>query len=166
MEIKELIKKYGEGKGEKTMWKSVDIISDMLDEKLTPEEKECFERRMYALMQGPHYDEHFAKEQVAKMFYTDAKGVRHTAPYWTDEQVKDVYAAYKSGLAGIDHTFWDFYVALNMTKSDNCNLYRHWWPEADEAELTQKVAEATVNWLADEDNPLGEGRVWNYFNKS
>ena len=75
-----------------------------------------------------------------------------------------MYAAYKSKLAE-SNTFWDFYVALNMTKSDNCNLFRSWWPDADEAVLTQKVAEATVNWMDDEDNPLGEGRVWNYFNK-
>lgn len=164
MTIKELIKTYGEGKGEKTMWKSVDIISDMLDQKMTPEEKSDFEREMYALMQGPHYDEYFAKEQVRHMYYTDAKGVKHAAPYWTDEQVREVYAAYKSKLTE-GYTFWDFYVALNMTKSDNCNLFRSWWPDADEAVLTQKVAEATVNWMDDEDNPLGEGRVWNYFNK-
>lgn len=163
MTIKELIKKYGEGKGTDTMWKSVDIISDMLDKKLTAEEKADFERYMYALMQGPHYDEHFAKEQVQKMFYTDPKGVKHQAPYWTDEQVKQVYTAYKSGIEPTT-SFWDFYVALNMVKSDNCNLFRLWWPDAEETLLTQKVAEATVNWLNDEDNPLGEGRTWKYFN--
>lgn len=163
MEIKDLIKKYGEGKGEATMWKSVAIISELLEEKLTEEERDALERRMYALMQGEHYDEYFAKKQAAAMFYTDPKGTRHYAPYWTDDDVKQVWTAYKSKVHE-DATFWDFYVALNMTKSDNCNMFRLWWPEADEATLTQKVAEATVNWLNDEDAPQGQPRTWRYFN--
>lgn len=163
MNTKELIKKYGEGKGEATMWKSVDIISEMLDEKLTPEEKTCLEKKLYALMQGEHYDEYFAKMQVEQMYYTDPKGEKHYAPYWTDDDVKQVYAAYKGKIHG-EVTFWDFYVALNMTKSDNCNLFKSWWPDADVPTMTQKIAEATVNWLNDEDAPQGEARVWRYFN--
>ena len=77
--------------------------------------------------------------------------------------MKQVWTAYK-GKVHEDATFWDFYVALNMTKSDNCNMFRLWWPEADEATLTQKVAEATVNWLNDEDAPQGQPRTWRYFN--
>lgn len=163
MNTKELIKKYGEGKGEATMWKSVDIISEMLDGKLTPSEKDCLEIKLYALMQGEHYDEHFAKRQVAKMFYTDPQGTKHEAPYWADDDVKQVYAAYKGKIKG-EVAFWDFYVALNMIKSDNCNLFRSWWPDADASVMTQKIAEATVNWLNDEDSPQGEPRVWRYFN--
>ncbi len=162
MTTKELIKKYGEGKGEKVMWQSVDIISEALDAKLTPEEMDALERRMYELMQGPHYDEYFAKKQVEQMFYIDKKGEKHQAPYWTDDAVKQVWTRYKSGIDS-SYTFWDFYVVLNMIKSDNCNMFHAWWPEADEATLTQKVAEASVNWLMDDDDPLGGGRVWKYF---
>lgn len=163
MEVKDLIKKYGEGKGEATMWKSVAVISEMLEEKLTPEEKVCLEKKLYALMQGEHYDEYFAKMQVKQMYYTDPKGEKHYAPYWTDDDVKQVYAAYRGKIRG-DVTLWDFYVALNMTKSDNCNLFKSWWPDADVPTMTQKIAEATVNWLNDEDSPQGEARVWRYFN--
>ena len=163
MTTKELIKKYGEGKGEAVMWKSVDLISEWLDEKLTPAEMECLEKKMYALMVGEHYDEYFAKKQVEHIYYTDEKGVKHQAPYWTDDEVKQVYAAYKAKLKG-DVTFWDFYVALNNTKADNCVLFRSWWPDADAAVMTQKIAEATVNWLNDEDAPQGDARVWGYFN--
>ena len=163
MNTKELIKKYGEGKGEATMWKSVDLISEMLDEKLTPEEMDCLEKKMYALMQGEHYDEYFAKKQVEQMFYTDLQGVKRYAPYWTDDDVKQVYAVYRNKIKS-DANFWDFYVALNMTKSDNCILFHSWWPDADVSVMTQKVAEATVNWLNDEDSPQGEARVWRYFN--
>lgn len=163
MEIKQMIKKYGEGKGTDVMWKSVDLISEMLDDKLTPEEKECLEKKMYAMMNGEHYDEYFAKKQVAHIYYTDEKGVKHPAPYWADDEVKQVFNAYKAKLKP-DVTFWDFYVALNNTKADNCVLFRSWWPDADATALTQKIAEATVNWLNDEDAPQGDARVWGYFN--
>ena len=163
MKIKELIKKYGEGKGEAVMWKSVDMISEMLDDKLTPAEVDCIEKKMYAMMNGEHYDEYFAKKQVSCMFYTDPQGMKHEAPYWTDDDVKQVWAAYRAKIKG-DVNFWDFYVALNMIKSDNCNLFRSWWPDADVATMTTKIAEATVNWLNDEDSPQGDARVWRYFN--
>lgn len=163
MTIKELIKKYGEGKGEATMWQSVEMISEWLDAKMSEEERECMERKMYALMQGRHYDEYFAKQQVGKMFFTDKQGEKHQAPYWTDDQVKQVWTAYKNKVM-TDAGFWDFYVALNMTKADNCVLFRSWWPDADEALMTQRIAEATVNWLNDEDAPQGDARVWGYFN--
>ena len=163
MTTKELIKKYGEGKGEATMWKSVDVISGMLDEKLSPAEMDTLEKKLYALMQGRHYDEYFAKKQMEHIFYTDENGKKHQAPYWTDDEVKQVYATYRNKLRG-DVTLWDFYVALNNTKADNCVLYRSWWPDADVTTMTQKIAESTVNWLNDEDAPQGEARVWNYFN--
>lgn len=163
MEVKDLIKKYGEGKGEATMWKSVDIISEMLEEKLTPEEKACLEKKLYALMQGEHYDEHFAKAQVSQMYYTDPQGEKHYAPYWTDDEVKQVWIHAKPRIK-TDANMWDFYVALNMTKSDNCNLFKSWWPDATNEELSKRIIDATVNWLNDEDAPQGEARVWRYFN--
>ena len=163
MTTKQLIQKYGEGKGTDTMWKSVDMISEVLDDKLSPEEKSCLEKKLYAMMNGEHYDEHFAHKQVEHIYYTDLQGVKHQAPFWTDDDVKQVYAAYKSRIKG-DVNFWDFYVALNNTKADNCNLFRQWWPDADVSTMTQKIAEATVNWLNDEDAPQGDARVWRYFN--
>ena len=147
------------------MWQSVELISSMLDAKLTPSEMECLEKKMYAMMQGEHYDEYFAKKQTEHIYYTDENGKKHQAPYWTDDEVKQVYAAYKNRLKG-DVTFWDFYVALNNTKADNCVLFRSWWPDATMEVLTQKIAEATVNWLNDEDAPQGEARTWRYFNAS
>lgn len=166
MTTKELIKKYGEGKGEKVMWQSVDIISAALDAKLSPEEMDQLECRMYELMQGPHFDEYFAEKQVQEMYYTDLKGEKREAPYWTADAVKQVWTQYRNKIRDQSYTFWDFYVVMNMIKSDNCNLYRGWWPDADDSILTQKIAESSVNWLNDEDDPLGGGRAWRYFNRN
>ena len=164
MSTKDLIKKYGEGKGTDAMWKSVDMISEVLDEKLTPEEMECLEKKMYAMMMGEHYDEYFAKKQVAQMFYTDKQGVKHEAPYWTDDDVKTVWASVRPKIAG-GYTMWDFYVALNMIKSDNYNMLLRWFPNATDADMTAKMVDMAVNWLNDEDDPSDGVKVWYYFNK-
>lgn len=165
MSTKDLVKKYGEGKGEKVMWQAVDIISAALDNKLSPAEMDELERKMYALMQGCHYDEYFAYKEVEGMFFTDMKGVKHDAPYWTVDAVKQVWMQCKGKVQDQTYNFWDFYVLMNMTKSDNCNLLRGWFPDATEEEMTAKLAEMAVNWLNDEDDPFGGGKVWGYFNK-
>lgn len=164
MTITELIKKYGEGKGEATMWKSVEVFSQFIDQKLNDDERDALERRMYAIMQGEHYDEYFAKKQVEKMYYTDTAGKKHYAPYWQPEEVKSVYNAVKEHFHGTVN-MWDFYVAINMIKSDNCVMFRKWWPDATDEVLTEKIVEATINWLNDEDAPQGEPRTWRYFNQ-
>lgn len=164
MNTKELIKKYSAGKGTDIMWKSVDIISDILDEKLSPAEMEQFEKKMYSMMQGKHYDEYFAKKEVEGMYYTDEHGERHESPYWTDGEIKAVWQSVQPKIMG-DYTMWDFYVAMNMTKSDNCNMLRRWFPEATIDEMTKMLVDMAVNWLNDEDDPSGGVKVWYYFNK-
>ena len=58
------------------------------------------------------------------------------------------------------YNMWDFYVALNMIKSDHCNLFRKWWNGASDSEIEKRYIEATVNYLNDEDNPLNtDGKV-------
>lgn len=163
MNFKELIKKYGEGKGVDVMWTSVDMISEVLDQKLSPAEKDTLEKKMYAQMQGEHYDEYFAKKEVCGMYYTDSQKMRHEAPYWTDDDIKTLWQSVKSKVEG-DYTLWDFYVAMNMIKSDNCNMLRRWFPEATEQEMTAKLVDMTINWLNDEDDPSDGVKVWAYFN--
>ena len=160
--IYDIIKTYGKGKGEDTMRRSVKALSDSLRHKLAPEDYNLVERDIYRSMAGGHYNEQFAKEDVEKMYYEQG-GVRHYAPYWTDDQISSVYNNVKSELPS-GYNLWDFYVAINMIKSDCCNLYKRWWAGASEGELEQKVVEATVNYFNDPDNPYGTEKVWYYLN--
>lgn len=160
----QFIKKYGEGKGEAMMWKSVEIISDALDKHMDEATRTALTRRLYGEMAGGHYDESFAKEDVKKMYYTDTDGQKKYAPYWTDEQVREVYNSVKAEVPKA-YNFWDFYVALQMIKSDNCPLMRKWFPDATPEDMDKKFVELTLNWLKDEDNPFGSEKVWGYLNR-
>lgn len=144
------------------MWESVRMLSETLQEKLTKEEYADVERDMYYSMVGGHYNEQYAHEDVAQMYY-ERDGKKWYAPYWTDQQVEQVYNNVRDKIPS-EYNMWDFYVALNMVKSDNCNLFRHWWQGAEDTEIEKKVVEATVNYLDDPDNPYGTEKVWCYLN--
>lgn len=158
----ELIKKYSDGNDESVMWKSVEVISDAIENGMGEDDKKKLSRKIYCEMVGGHYNEEFALEDVKKMYYTDADGSKKYAPYWTPEQAKEVYSSISNLIP--KYNFWDFYVALNMVKSDNCLLLKKWFPNANADEMTKKIVEMTVNWLSDEDNPFGTEKVWKYMN--
>jgi hypothetical protein len=160
----QFIKKYGEGKGEAMMWKSVEIISDEMEKHMDEATRTALMRRLYGEMAGGHYDEAFAKEDVRKMYYIDTDGQKKYAPYWTDEQVREVYNSVKAEVPKA-YNFWDFYVALQMVKSDNCPLMRKWFPDATPEDMDKKFVELTLNWLKDDDNPFGSEKVWGYLNR-
>ena len=166
MNIFELIERYGRGKGNSVLMESMEILSNSIEGMATPEEKNCIIKELYRKLHGAHYDEYFAKEQVEKMYFTDRTGAKRNAPYWTIDDVKVIYDKIKNKIPEA-YNFWDFYVALNMIKSDSCKLIISWFPNATEGELSDKYAEMTANWLDDEDNPLGEGvKIWCYFNRA
>ena len=162
MTLYEMTKMYGEGKGESMMWKVVEAVSCAIEKSMPEEGKEELMRTLYEKMSGGHYNEDYAKSDVEKMYYVE-DGKKHFAPYWTDEQVKSVYESVKPHIPSA-YNFWDFYVALQMVKSDHCPLLKKWFPSATDEELTKKVVELTINWLADEDNPFGKEKVWGYLN--
>lgn len=151
--IKDIIKKYGNSTS------TVDLLSDKLKEFVPESEYEDLAKDIYESSQGKHFDEDFANEQISKMYYEEG-GMKHYAPYWND--VTPLYAANKRKLTQ-PYNKWDFEVALNMIKSDNCPLLKVWFPDADEKELQEKIVELTINWLNDDDNPYGDTKIWSYF---
>lgn len=161
--IYDIIKTYGKGKGEDTMWKSVKAMSETLREMLSPEDYCHLERMMYCTMAGGHYNEEYAHQDVKGMYYTTRTGEKVYAPYWTDEQVEQIYSKVRKNLPDA-YNFWDWYVTLNMTKADNCNLFLRWWQGSSDEEREQRVIEMAVNWLCDDDNPYGDEKIWSYLN--
>ena len=158
----EMIKKNGTGKGEPVMWRSVKVISDAVEEHMDEDAKHELMRDVYAEMAGGHYNEQMAMEDVSKMYYTDEDGKKMYAPYWTKEQVAGVYDSVKSEIP--EYNMWDFFVTLQMVKSDNCPMLKKWFPNATPEEMTQKFVAMAVNWLKDEDNPFGTEKIWKYLN--
>ena len=161
MTLYELTKKYGEGKGESMMWSTLKTVSDAVESSMDEEAKHKMMRNLYSQMSKCHYDQEYAMEDVAKMYYMDEQGRKHSAPYWTEAQVKEVYETVKKDIPAT-YNFWDFFVTLQMIKSDNCKLYHEWFPDATDEQIEKKFVQSAVNYLNDADNPYGDHKIWGY----
>ncbi len=159
MTLYELTKKYGEGKGEDMMWKTVHIISDAVESGMDDAHKAALMRKVYGVMSDGHYNEESAREDVAKMFYLDADGERHDAPYWPEESVKAIYDGIRNKIP--DYNFWDFYTTMSMIASDNWCMLKRWFPGADTSDMNERIAEMSLAWLNDDDWPT-KTKIWDY----
>lgn len=149
---------------EKIMFASIDDVQELLMtiKEPHPDLYWKFIKRQHEHLFGCHYNEVFGMWRIEQMFYKDKKGDVHRAPHWTKEQHKAAYDKVKSQIPA-SYNCWDFAVALESQHADTICLYRTWWPEATDADLDQKVIEATVNFLNDDDNP--ENKVWDMYEK-
>ena len=163
MNLYDLTKQYGEGKGESMMWTTLSIVSQAIDDSMEQEAREHLLRKLYGKMSNGHYNKEYAHEDVAKMYYFNDSGDQEAAPYWTEPQVKNVYDSVASAIPG-EYNFWDFYVTLQMSRADNYNILKLWYPDVTSQEKDEKYVELAVNWLNDPDNPYGNSKIWKYLN--
>lgn len=160
MTLYELIKKYGSDKGQEAMWKTTEFISKYTS-KLDAEDYECLIHDIAGFLLNGHYDEHFADEQVAKLYYV-YDNIKHTGPFIPKDTVLQTYDNVRSRIK--DYNKWDFYVTVQMIYSDNYTLLHKWFQNISDEELKDKVFDLAINWLDDEDNPFGNKKIWCYFN--
>ena len=156
----ETIKNYGTGKGEGMMWRSVGVISEAVDKYFSDEQKDALMSDIYGLMSGGHYNEEHAHRCVEKMYYLDAKGEKHYAPYWTEPQVHEVYDKVKAKLPK-EYNPMDYFVTFHMLASDNWTTIHDWWPDITPEGFAGKIADLSVAWLADADWPT-TSKIWDY----
>lgn len=170
--LKELIKTHSVGKDPKAMEGITDIIGDFLKNNVSEDAYCTLYKDIYSELVGGHYNKEFADEQIAKMYYTGTAGEKHFAPYWTENEAKDIYEKVRAKIP-TEYNFYDFEVVLNMAKSDYCPLLQKWHKEilpsetdesASEKWCNAKFIDLAVNWLNDPDNPFGKEKAWEYFN--
>lgn len=132
------------------MWESINAMYDVLAivEEEHPKEYWKMMRCQHEIIYGCHYDEVFAKHDVAKIRYTGREGVKHAGEYWTKEQVLD---ATKNFTFPQGVTEWDKYVAFNVCRADMCQVL-------DDATIIKTCFQF---FFKDEDGPV-EGKIWKY----
>ena len=156
-----MTKRLGKGQGEGMMWETVRIVSDAVEKSMSDKDREALQAKLYGILSGGHYDEDFATEAVSKMYYVDSDGNKRRAPYWTIPQVNEIYESVKGNFPEA-YNEWDFYVTFQMVASDMWKLIHDWWPDITQEEFAEKISDATVNWLNDEDDPYGDKKIWCY----
>ena len=125
---------------------------------------ENVKRKIICIINNGHYTKETAEEDVAKMYYDDS-GKRY-APYWEFSVIEQIYNNYKKDNPILSvYNVYDFYVTLNMIKSDEYKLYKKRFSGYSESQLDNLFIEDAINWLDDKDNPYGEHKIWGYLNK-
>lgn len=158
MSYKELIREYqAKGLGsEKKMWSSIDVMEEAM-EKLREKDSEAYDeamRHLHEVFCGPHYNECFARMDVAAMFHKNAKGEVVKGEHWSMEQV----AVAIKGMSIPGTNIWDVYVALHANWHDREVKFSEWFgPDADK----RIVEDAIESYFKDEDGPK-EGKIWIY----
>ena len=163
MTLYDLTKTYGKGQGEGMMWDTVRIISDFIEHSVDPKAKHDLLREIYGHMSGKHYNQDYAIEDTSKMFYVDSSGQRHAAPYWSDEQIREVYDSVKREIPG--YNFWDFHVALNKKAAENIMLLSRWFPGLTKEDLNNKLVEMTLLWMQSPADAEKGTMVWDALNR-
>ena len=162
MDIYGILKEGLNGEGSDKMWCTTRILSDAIEEFVPEKQKDLLKKRVYYSSFGGHFNRDFAGESISKFYYIDTSGVTHKAPYWSEQELREIYDTVKSEIPA--YNFYDFEVTMNMVKSDNCNKLRKWFPRASNEELLEKLIEEAVNYLKDDDKPYGTEKVWKYLN--
>lgn len=107
----------------------------------------------YEKMYGPHFTEECAHKAVSHMENEDGtKG-----PRWSVEEAERVAAQYGVNLKGEKFNKYDWFVALNMVRSD---FYRA-VVNMTGSDNVKHFVELTKAWLNDKD--IEAGKMWYYF---
>lgn len=142
MDLYEIISKHGKGKGEAVMWESTKAISDFLSpmKETNKEDYWYLMRKVYGIMSGGHYNEDFARYDVAEM--------KPLGEYWSMKQVEDATKgmSFPSGVTSADR-----YVAFNAFANDLKGTI----------EDTDILKTAYAFWFADKDW-VGTSKIWDY----
>ena len=112
------------------------------------------------LMNGKHFDKHYAKCEVEKMSHIGEDGREYDGEHWSLEQTNSVMAKYRGKLPA-EVNEYDFYVALNAHWHDTISTAKRHFSTDAEAEA-YVIDEAVAVWFMDADWPSAT-KVWSYF---
>lgn len=157
-----LLKEKFKGEGSEKLWSAIQLLSDCIDTCTSEQQKSSLATCLYYQAYGGHYNKEFAEKAISKFYYEDEGKIKHTAPYWTSSEVKELYDIVRDKITPYNQ--YDFEVVLNMMKSDNYLKLKKWFPEITLEELQEKLIDEAINYLSDTDNPYGNEKIWRYLN--
>lgn len=162
MGVKTYIENHEEEFSTSDLIKISKLLAKVIDVHISDHEDKLI-KKIAGIKNNYHFDLETAESCIAKMYY-DEDG-RKFAPYWKFADVKAIYNNYKDSNPILNkYNEYDFYVTLNMIKSDNYKLYKKRFNTYSDSQLDKLFIEDAINWLDDTDNPFGENKIWKYLN--
>lgn len=144
--------------GGKEMLELTKVISEFVEKNVSDKDKEALMKNVYGVVSGGHFNRMYADEAIKKMYYEDAGGTKHYAPYFTEDEVEEIFEKHKDDVS--DYTIFDLAVTLNMMRSDNARFLEKY--ARDDNQKRQMVVDMAVEYLQDPDAPHPHSKVWGY----
>lgn len=160
MDITKLIEQYQDGATAEQMLQVTKTIGKFVAEHAEKEEADKLCLDIYGILSEGHFDECFAYDAIRRMYYEDEDGNRHCAPYFTDEEVREVFSLNKDDIS--DYTVYDLSVTMNMLRSDNNRFFEKY--AKNTAEMKEMVTCMAIEYLQDPDAPYPHSKIWHYIN--
>lgn len=156
--ITDKIKEYYDAtpNNKEALWRSFRRMDEAL-EGIDAEVSDKLRRAIHEDFCGPHYNDYFAKEDVAGMYHKDAKGEKVSGELVPMSKATEVFNANKAHIRGEKYNVYDMYVALNASMHDLGELFAKVDGERTHEMLVQYVL---VFWFDDSDAP--DGKIWLY----
>ena len=105
MNFVEFVEKYQQEMAPEQMLAIAKAIGKCLSYKLSDDEVHHLCAMVYGVLSEEHFDKHFADDAISKMWYEDADGNKHTAPFFSDVEIKDAFDKHKDDIS--DYTIHD-----------------------------------------------------------
>lgn len=115
---------------------------------------------VHGVLSEEHFDKYFADDAISKMWYEDADGTRHMAPFFTDEEIKEIFDKHKDDIS--DYTIHDLAVTMNLLRSDHHVLLERYSEDAEE--LKEMVVLMAIEYLQDPDCLYPTSKIWHNIN--
>lgn len=145
-------------KDEQAKNNAIASIENILNKRLSNDEKTVLKATIHKAIIGNHFDESSAKMRISQMYYTTIDGCTIHAPFVSERDIIELYNEYKSQING--YNMYDFSVVLNNVIADNYKLIYSWWPNEEWCVMLIKFCEIAINWLNDDDTPFMGEKAW------
>ena len=112
MDFVDFVEKYQQELTTEQMLAIAKAIGKCLSFKLSDVEEHNLCAMVYGVLSEEHFDKHFADYAISKMWYEDADGTKHKAPFFSDNEIREAFDKHQDDIS--DYTIYDLAVTMNL----------------------------------------------------
>ena len=160
MDFVDFVEKYQQELTPEQMLAVAKAVGKYLSCKLSDVEEHHLCAMVYGVLSEEHFDKHFADDAISKMWYEDADGTKHMAPFFSDNEIREAFDKHQDDIS--NYTIYDLAVTMNLLRSDHHLLLERFSKDADE--LKEMVVLMAIEYLQDPDCLHPTSKIWHTIN--
>ena len=160
MDFVDFVEKYQQELIPEQMLAIAKAIGKYLLCKLSDDEVHHLCAMVYGVLSEEHFDKLFGGDAIIKMWYEDADGTKHMAPFFSYNEIREAFDKHQDDIS--DYTIYDLAVTMNLLRSDHHLLLERF--SKDAYELKEMVVLMAIEYLQDPDCLHPTSKIWHTIN--